>query len=433
MKILLVGLEYLEHNYGAQAIAIPLMEKISNHLKNVKYSIALWRNVDKKKCIDIESVIAPNPFLILAKTNVMLFPFLLLVGRKKLSEEKTKYAKLVNILKACNLIIDVSGIEFVPHEGSSFASLKRRYVNFLKIISMQKLAGKYRKIYLKYTKSYGPFSYKDKLYKLLVKSHLNKLPFLFVRGRQNLKEIKKLKLSVPTYSFPDISISVEPYSRDWALDYLSKLGVDCSRKIGGLSPSSVIFNMKTQNNTSCGLNHLKLCKQIINFYRSNGLQVLLIPHSVYDGKNIRRCDLALTKKIYQSLKNKEDVFLIDDINLTYKHVKAIIGLLDFYVTARYHSLSSALSMAIPVVALSWHMKYADIMSYFLEDFLVIDCKATSVEKALQLIKKYFYDRKWFDKERILSRKNQAIKEINRSILMLVNFIKSNIGNCSVDN
>ena len=159
MKILLVGLEYLEHNYGAQAIAIPLMEKISNHLKNVKYSIALWRNVDKKKCIDIESVIAPNPFLILAKTNVMLFPFLLLVGRKKLSEEKTKYAKLVNILKACNLIIDVSGIEFVPHEGSSFASLKRRYVNFLKIISMQKLAGKYRKIYLKYTKSYGCLLY----------------------------------------------------------------------------------------------------------------------------------------------------------------------------------------------------------------------------------------------------------------------------------
>ena len=290
---------------------------------------------------------------------------------------------------------------------------------------MQWLAEKYNKIYLKYTKSYGPFPDKDKIYKLLVEKQLNKLPFIFVRGESNLREMKeKLRLKVPLHSFPDISISLKAESKKWALSYVSRLGVDLSRKIGGISPSTVVAGIKTRNSSSsCGGNHIKLCKEIIEFYRLNGLQVLLIPHSLDDGKNLKSCDLALTKKIYNELENKRDIILVDDMNLTYGQVRAIIGLLDFYATSRYHSLSSALCMAVPVVALSWHIKYGDIMRLFLDDFLVVNCRTNSIKKSLALIKKYYYNRQWFDKEKMLERKKEIVKEIDKSVTILANEVR----------
>jgi len=126
------------------------------------------------------------------------------------------------------------------------------------------------------------------------------------------------------------------------------------------------------------------------------------------------------------LKNKEKVFLIYDTELLYKQVRAIIGLLDFYITGRYHSVSSALSMGVPVVSFSWHIKYRDIMSLFLDDFLVIDCETTGVNKSLSLIKEYYNNRQWFNKEEVIKRKEDAIKHIGKSIDMLVGEIKKYI-------
>lgn len=425
-KLLLVGLSYLEHNYGAQGIAFPLIEKLSRHFA-AEYTFVLSRKHQRQehyfseKYPLIKTIISPKPFVILGKCNFLFHLFYLVMKRRVLTkDEKAKFFRLVNAMKDSDVVIDLSGIEFIGN-----LPLKRRYISYLSTISMQLLAEKCNKIYLKYTKSYGSFPDKDKIYKLIVEKQLNKLPFLFVRGENNLKEMKKkLRLKIPLYSFPDISISLEAESKQWALTYVSRLGVNLARKVVGLSPSTVVAGLKTGNNSSsCGANHIILCKEIIEFYRLKGLQVLLIPHSIDDGRDIKSCDLALTKKTYNELENKRDVFLIDDMNLTYGQVRAIIGLLDFYVTSRYHSVASALSMAVPVVALSWHIKYEDIMCLFLNDFLVMDCRTNGIKKSLALIKKYYYNRQWFDKEKMLERKKEVVKEIDKSVTILANGVK----------
>lgn len=424
LKILFTGLSYLNRNYGAQGIAFPLMEKIRKHF-DAEYTFALPEKYyednlpfSRKHRFNL----IPNPkggvFFERGWTYLLYF-FLCLFGKKLslLREEKKKFTGLVQKLKESNVVIDLSGIEFVGSLG-----FKRKWLDYLFAVYMQHLAEKYNKLYLKYTKSYGPFL--GKIYRFFVRRELNKLPFVFVRGEGNLEEVKRLNLKVPVYSFPDISIILEPEKREWAIKYLSSLGLDSSKPITGISPSSAIASIHILGkNSSCGPEHIRLSREIIKFYSLKNQQVLIIPHSVREGKDPRTCDLALSKIIYAGLEKKKNVFLIDDLNLTYKQVRAIIGLLDFYITGRYHSVTSALSMGIPVVSLSWHRKYKDLMSLFLEDFLVIDCRATSVENSLSLIERYYHNRQWFKKREVLKRKREVAREIEKSLDILVEEIK----------
>ena len=204
--------------------------------------------------------------------------------------------------------------------------------------------------------------------------------------------------------FPDISLVLKPASEDWADNYLSKY-FPTKGNIIGISPSVVINNINKNENNCCGENNIILIERLITELSKNS-KILIIPHSVGDGKNLKTCDLALSKQIYQKFHKHSNVKIIDDENLTYKQVRAVIGKMDFYITSRYHALASALNMKIPVVSLSWHLKYEDLMNSYLDDFLVVNCRETKVESAYKQILQYYQNQKWFKLE--LMRKNQEI-------------------------
>jgi polysaccharide pyruvyl transferase WcaK-like protein len=424
VKFLFTDLFYLNHNYGAQGITIPLIKRLGNYF-NGEYTFIF----PKEHCADqfarnkgFNMIEPPNSIIALSdchKSILIVYLFINLIKRKgnQKRREKQKYLKFLEIFKEQDVIVDLSGIEFIGNQP-----LKRKVLYYIKTFCLQCLAKKYKKIYLKYTKSYGPFP--GKIYRYFVKKSLNHLPFVFVRGETNLEQIKKLKLKVPTYSFPDISIALEPERKEWANEFLKKFNIDLSQPIIGLSPSSVIANLSTKDdNSSCGDGHIILCKKIIEFFQEQNKQVLLIPHSVLDGKNLLECDLALSKKIYSELKNKNNVFLISELDLSYQQVRSIIRLLDFYITGRYHSVASALSVATPVVSFAWHVKYNDIMSLFLDDFLTLDYRKNRQE-VFSLIKRYYENRDWFDKEKITEKRKDIIDKIYQSISIMVNEINA---------
>lgn len=431
VKILLTDTSYLRHNYGAQALAFPLKEKLNGYFQ-AEYSFIFNKapsQTEKEFCKkhNFTIIVKPGPMVMLGQ---LFFPlailynlFLLFKGRSMVKkQERAEYLNLVNSLKDNDLVIDLSGIEFI--EG---VNLKRRWLNFVNIACVQHLAEKYRKPYLKYTKSYGPFS--KKIYSLFVQWHLNKLPFVMVRGKNNLENVQKINLRVPVYNFPDISIIEQPAPQDWAVKYLSILGIEPFKEIIGLSPSTVFVSEKiTQENNLQSLNHIKLYKALINFFQQENKQILLIPHSIENGKDWRLCGLALCKKIYTELKNKRNVFVVTDDNLTYKQVRAIIGLVNFYITSRYHALCSGLCMGVPSVALSWHIKYKDLLSLFLDDFLIIDYRVKNIDEALLLVKKYYDDQTWFNKSQVFQRKTESIKQINQSIKILTATMKKLLKN-----
>jgi hypothetical protein len=228
IKVLFTGLLYLNHNYGAQAIAFPMMEKLSRYF-DAEYTFVLTQKQSQETLpflskYNFNVISASNPFVIFKKRYFPIYLLYCLIKGKNTVEERKKFSILVDALSENDVVIDLSGIEFIGN-----IPLKRRYLNYIARISLQYLAEKHDKLYLKYTKSYGPFPRADKFYTFLVKRQLNKLPFLLVRGKDNLNEIKKLNLKIPLYSFPDISLSLKAESVNWALNYLDQLGVDSSK------------------------------------------------------------------------------------------------------------------------------------------------------------------------------------------------------------
>ena len=400
MKILLTDLSYFYHNYGAQGILLPFIEKISENLDveiTVTASNSIYFKQDKQFAAD-------HAFKLFLKPRIKFSTFLKLKDLKKLK----KYHKLIN---EHDVIIDLSGIEFIGNLPKL-----TMWKDLINTFYTQKIAGKSKKKYYKFTKSYGPFQ--NKLYTKIIRKNFNRLPFLQVRGEQNMDSVNKLKLDIPVYSFPDVSLALKPTDKEWAHNYLMNLMPDI-QNIFGISSSVIIRNISNILNKTCGEDHVELCKQIIAKYSDNNQSVLLIPHSIGDGKNLNTCDLALARKIYNEMSNYKNLYLLDDVNLTYQQTRAIIGQLSFYVTSRYHSLASALNMNIPTISLSWHIKYQDIMKLYLNKFLTIDCRKTNIPDAIQLLDEFYKNRDWFSKELMQKRQTKIEKEIENSIKMIV--------------
>jgi polysaccharide pyruvyl transferase WcaK-like protein len=280
----------------------------------------------------------------------------------------------------------------------------------------QELAAREGKPYYKYTKSYGPIE--GYVFRLVVKDLLEKLPFVFVRGKSNLEELEKIIIKTPLFIFPDVSLVLKPSNQEQAKQHLKSAGLDTSMPIAGISPSRVLSKISSNNiNNSVGSNHVELVRRLTGYLLEKGYQVLMIPHAI-DNIDLKKCDREFAKEILKEINSPDGIFMIPE-DLSYSDVRGIIGQLSFYVTGRYHSVASALYMETPVISLSWHVKYADIMSEFLNDFLSLDSRNTGVDEALALIGKYHDNRSWFDKEKIRENRERIEKEIDKSVRMMI--------------
>ena len=400
MKVLLTDLAYLHHNYGAQGILIPFVDALrKKYFAKITVSIS-----DKKFWKEDMKFAREKDFELLYKPRWNFSKYFN-------SEKKREHKNFQEKFKEYDLVIDISGIEFIGD-----LPFLMKWKDLQNSLLAQKLAIKNKIPYYKFTKSYGPFE--GIFYRKISREYLNLLPFVQVRTGKNLIAIENLKLKVNLFSFPDISLVLEPASEKWAESYLAKYFSEEGRIIG-ISPSVVINNISEVDNNCCGNNHLILVEKLINNFSKDN-KILILPHSVGDGENLKTCDLALSKQIYKKFLTNKNVKMVEDENLTYQQVRAVIGKLDFYITSRYHALASALNMKIPVVSLSWHQKYEDLMNSYLDDFLVVNSRKTNVDTAYQKIMEYYQNRNWFKPD--LMRKNQKIisKKIMESTEMIWN-------------
>ncbi|MFX1521552.1 MAG: hypothetical protein ACFFCD_16715, partial [Promethearchaeota archaeon] len=157
IKVLFTGLLYLNHNYGAQGLSFPMMKKLSSRF-NAKYTFVLPQGYPEEKASFSEEytfnvIIAPRLFVILGKLRFPFYFLYLIVKRKNFpKDERRRYSVLIDALKKSDVVIDLAGIEFIGN-----FPIRKRYADYIRRVSMQWLAEKYGKLYLKYTKSYGPF------------------------------------------------------------------------------------------------------------------------------------------------------------------------------------------------------------------------------------------------------------------------------------
>jgi len=422
-QILLTDIVTLSRNYGSQAITLPLVEELS---KNAHCVLALSpkflvQNRQFARNNRLNIIAEPNTITALSLVSVWFKMlnfirnfYLRLSGRRQtLDEEKKHLSIFIKNLKQSEFAIDACGIEFVGN-----TSLVKKWLQLLKTAVGQTLSAKFHKPYFKYTKSYGPFH--GLFYRFIVKKLLTKLPFILIRAGRgesaNFQEVKKLNLSQPIYSFADISIMLRPAPAAWAKKYLQTQKISLKKPIIGLSPSAVIRALPSE--WASGKNHLNLCLKIIEFFQAEH-QIVLLPHALGEGQNPKTSDLALVREIYSQLKNRRNVFVLSDQTLTYAQVRAIIGLFNFYICGRFHGVASALNRAVPVVPLAWHIKYDDLMALFLAKYPLINSRKLTVNQALSKIKISYQNQNWFNRDEVLKKKEAIIREIKKSLKLMV--------------
>jgi polysaccharide pyruvyl transferase WcaK-like protein len=99
-----------------------------------------------------------------------------------------------------------------------------------------------------------------------------------------------------------------------------------------------------------------------------GAKILLIPNEY--GSDVKVNDKHVARKIFESAGSK-DIEIVDVDSLTPNQVKAVIAACDVMVCARYHSVVASLSSEVPLLVLSWHHKYREVMKLFeLEEYVV---------------------------------------------------------------
>jgi polysaccharide pyruvyl transferase WcaK-like protein len=422
-KIVITDVYDLRHNYGVQGLVLPLVDKIRD-LVDVQFVMPVQSayftpaNIEFAAARGITLVsywkysFLFEIFHPLFKTPESFFSRLIrIITGNKGKEALTLYHELVDEIGDAEKVIDVAGIEFIGNSG-----IKKKWGELLFCRMFQELAAREGKPYYKYTKSYGPIE--GYVFRLVVKDLLEKLPFVFVRGKSNLEELEKIIIKTPLFIFPDVSLVLKPSNQEQAKQHLKSAGLDTSMPIAGISPSRVLSKISSNNiNNSVGSNHVELVRRLTGYLLEKGYQVLMIPHAI-DNIDLKKCDREFAKEILKEINSPDGIFMIPE-DLSYSDVRGIIGQLSFYVTGRYHSVASALYMETPVISLSWHVKYADIMSEFLNDFLSLDSRNTGVDEALALIGKYHDNRSWFDKEKIRENRERIEKEIDKSVRMMI--------------
>jgi polysaccharide pyruvyl transferase WcaK-like protein len=425
-KILLCGLPSFYHNYGAQGLTLPLISEL-NKKNPAEYLVTCYpryfnqENLKFAKQNGFTLISEPNVLTILKNYSFIykiLFTLrsliLKLSGKNHVLLKEDKEAKaFVQVLSGCKAFIDVDGIEFVGTRP-----FIKKLQNFMSMVYFQEIANELDIPYLKNTKSYGPFLGFWDCY--LAKKHFSKLPYVLVRaGGDNLKAVKTLKINQPIYEFPDISFALEPSPVSWASNYIKKTGLNLKKPIVGISCSSVIYSLQQKQK----IEPLELYFKLIDYFQKQDKQILLLPHHVIGGHNPNTCDLALSRLVYKKLQSKKQVYLLDSSVLTYAQVRAIIGMFDFYITGRFHSLVSSLIMEVPVISLSWHMKYRDLFSLFLKKYPLIDTSRTKSEDAYKIIKQFESDRSWFNKLILRKNKQKYLQSIAKNIDLLVSKVK----------
>ena len=119
----------------------------------------------------------------------------------------------------------------------------------------------------------------------------------------------------------------------------------------------IIPNSKMLHKTSNEISekYPEFLLSIAEFVIRSGEKLILLNH---EGKD----DLKLIESIYERIKNKDKVEVLDKLNAC--EVKAVIGHCKLVISSRFHGVISGLNQRVPTLCTSWSHKYEEVLKDF---------------------------------------------------------------------
>lgn len=304
--------------------------------------------------------------------------------------------KVLKQYNTSDIIVDLSGDTLSDKGSYSIFSLLGILVGiFLK-----------KKIAI-YSQSIGPFK---KIIVPLARFCLNQADLIVVRENETVSILKGIGVSNPNiYLTAEIAFLLKSAPPEKVREILSKEGINEKNTYPfiGIGTSALMNSILESKNES----GITIMAKIADFLVENmNAQILLIPHVIIPPKYDPHDDRYISRRIYQTAKNKNRINLING-DYSPEELKGIVGKCELFIGARMHSDIAATSMHVPTVALGWSHKYYGIMKMIGQEKYVWDVWTADFSELVAIISDA-----WHNREEIRNRLRSRTTDLEKSAL-----------------
>ena len=411
MKISTFGVP-MSGNKGSASMLQSILDNFPKKFGDVTFNVFTYypktdRKLNKAKNVNALSGAPLSLVLYLIPVSFIVF----LLNKINIKLPKSFFGRGIKELIESDVVIDVSGTTFTDEK---LVKVLFNVACLLPGILLQKRV-------IKYSQTMGPF--KHPLNRRVAKLILPKLKLIIARGRYSENNLKELGLKNCTYC-ADAAFSMDMSDKNIATFMESEFKNMIKakdKKIVGTSPNSIVEKYCKQN----GINHAEIFGKFINYLIDKDFFVILIPHSYRPYTKMRHNNDALTiEEICNYIEDKNSFYAVKK-DYDCKQLRDLIGMTDYYVASRFHSMISALSTGVPVLVFGWgKQKYLEVMKEFeLEDY-TFDYQDLNVDKMIEQFEKLIQNRELV-KEKISRNLPKVYTSSMRHLELVEQVLRSN--------
>lgn len=303
-----------------------------------------------------------------------------------------------NVLSAyrqCDLVVDIWGIAFSDTIGrGTFRSSVLSGGRFL--VGM--LLGK---PVVKYTADLGPFE--TRWNRFFAKWYFNHtLDLILARSETTRQRLLQLGVRTRVEVCPDTAflLPAERSSRSAEVAEGKGLG----RPTVGFSVS----HMAARQSEGPERYIEQIARLADHVADTTGARVVFIPNEI--SSDLSADDAHFCQRVWDAMARHQKAAILPVAELNARELKGVIGECDVVVAARYHTIVSALSQAIPVLAIGWHAKYGAVMRLAQQEESVCEVSSMSLEEL-----KAKFDRLWLRREEVRAQIRGSLPQIEQQI------------------
>jgi len=284
-------------------------------------------------------------------------------------EKKYKFLRELNIMWKSDIVISAPG---GPYIGDLYRS--HEISHLLQIYFAKKM---HKKVMI-YAPSMGPF--RHRFYNFIRKRILNKVEVITVRDSESYKNLLDFNLPKPlVYLTADSAIGNEinfrrrPYN-EIIKKFKEENKIKEDEILVGFTPAGYEWNNISLENELNGEKYNKIISTFLDYMIENyNIRVVIFPQ-LYGVDT----DLPLINGITSRVKKREKIIVFDNRLDSFKQ-QAVISILDFFVSNRYHPLIFSLLAGIPSIGISYQFKIKNLMERFGMGKFIIDISQLSNE------------------------------------------------------
>jgi colanic acid/amylovoran biosynthesis protein len=346
-------------NHGSEAMLMTTIMRIKEAVGDVEFNVFSYYPRDDRKAVQAKwiRIFSSTPVNLVG----VIFPSsLLFFFLRKLFPSFIKHIlpQPVVALAGSDICIDLAGVSFI--DGRT----KFLPFNVFTILPMLLLDIPL----VKFSQAMGPFD--NVINRKCANIFLNRCRKVFARGEITYQNIVVLSSNIPVSLAADITflhksgdslIQTEVDSLNRVLKEAESFRAS-SKKVIGICPSSLIAE-------TVGNDYAHTLSFVAKKLIGNGFGVIVFPGSSRmnaKGKN-RNNDLPVVSLIDQALRDDEycrDSFVCCNFDTNADSIKLIISSCDIMVASRFHTMTSCLSLGVPVFVICWGHKYIEVLNQF---------------------------------------------------------------------